>query len=57
MISFLTKRDWFEINVLTQELQLFKKDFDIQYYDTSNNILEILQNQIENENPVLISVE
>jgi len=50
-------REGYNFNDLTHELQLFKKDFDVQYHDTSNDILEIIQNQIEKENPVLISVE
>lgn len=50
-------RNGYYFEDLVNELQVFKKECDIQYHDTTKDILEIIQNQIEIENPVLISVE
>ena len=50
-------RDGYNFEQLTQELQVFKNAYDIQYHNEEESVLSIIENHINSENPVLISVE
>lgn len=50
-------RSGYHFEDLTNELQVFKKDYCIQLHKTESNILGIIEQQILAEMPVLISVE
>lgn len=50
-------RDGYDFEELTKELQVFKSAYDIQYHNEEENVLIIIEEHINTENPVLISVE
>ena len=50
-------RDGYDFDDLTKELQVFKREYDIQYQNDSESLLSIIEDHINSENPVLISVE
>lgn len=50
-------RDGYDFEELTKELQVFKSAYNIQYHNEEENVLAIIEDHINTENPVLISIE
>lgn len=49
-------RDGYNFEELTKDLQVFKSAYDIQYHEGAEKVLSIIEDHINTENPVLISV-